>query len=364
MIRFDDDRIRVEGFSVDAADAHKGLLEVSVQAGSPEEQFEVLTAALDAFEPAAFRMDPRLLMGEPDLARAYAPADDRLVDAADAVDAVPHGTVDATDVAIHDDGSAEVTATVQLEAVDGSLALSDASQILLPEGLGLSVESKLGSDWFSLKMSIDAETAQGWLNGYRELLSPQVEGQPAEADPATSVDPAAAPDLAAPVDPAVEAEARQLFMNDVESVLASLQFELSEGVVLNKLGIAQGSHTVSCVPVAAEGQLGSAAGDAKTAFETLEAIANAIGSFCQQDKASVGNGIASLLGMIANLIDGNPGPSLQDIYDELQLMKGQLTRLETSVDTLAVKLNAVDKRAGYFVEMARCERSSGLSEKL
>lgn len=324
MIRFDDDRIRVEGFSVDAADAHKGLLEVSVQAGSPEEQFEVLTAALDAFEPAAFRMDPRLLIGEPDLARAYAPADDRLVDAADAVDAVPHGTVDATDVAIHDDGSAEVTATVQLEAVDGSLALSDASQILLPEGLGLSVGKELGSDWFSLTMLIKAETAQGWLDGYRELLSPQVEEQP------------------------VEAEARQLFMNDVESVLASLQFELSEGVVLNKLGIAQGSHTVSCVPVAAEGQLGSAAGDAKTAFETLEAIANAIGSFCQQDKASIGNGIASLLGMIANLIDGNPGPSLQDIYDELQLMKGQLTRLETSVDTLAVKLNAVDKRAGYL----------------
>ncbi|WP_371298127.1 hypothetical protein [Paraeggerthella sp.] len=378
MIRFDDDRIRVEGFSVDAADAHKGLLEVSVQAGSPEEQFEVLTAALDAFEPAAFRMDPRLLIGEPDLARAYAPADDRLVDAADAVDAVPHGTVDATDVAIHDDGSAEVTATVQLEAVDGSLALSDASQILLPEGLGLSVGKELGSDWFSLTMLIKAETAQGWLDGYRELLSPQVEEQPAEADltapvdpaapvglaaeadpaaaaglaadpdPVVPVDTAADPGLAAPVDPAVEAEARQLFMNDVESVLASLQFELSEGVVLNKLGIAQGSHTVSCVPVAAEGQLGSAAGDAKTAFETLEAIANAIGSFCQQDKASIGNGIASLLGMIANLIDGNPGPSLQDIYDELQLMKGQLTRLETSVDTLAVKLNAVDKRAGYL----------------
>ncbi|MDY3980493.1 hypothetical protein ACTQZK_10465 [Paraeggerthella sp. LCP19S3_G8] len=336
MIRFDDDRIRVEGFSVDAADAHKGLLEISVQAGSPEEQFEVLTAALDAFEPAAFRMDPRLLVGEPDLARAYAPADDRLVGAADAVDAVPYGTVDVTGVAIGDVGPAEVAATVQLGAVGGSLALSDASQILLPEGLGLSVESKLGSDWFSLKMSIDAETAQGWLNGYRELLSPQVEGQPAEAD------------LAAPVDPAVEDEARQLFMDDVESVLASLQFELAEGVVLNKLGIAQGPHTVSCVPVAAEGEVGSAAGDAKTAFETLEAIANAIGSFCQQDKASIGNGIASLLGMIANLIDGNPGPSLQDIYDELQLMKGQLTRLETSVDTLAVKLNAVDKRAGYL----------------
>lgn len=336
MIRFDDDRIRVEGFSADAADAHKGLLEISVQAGSPEEQFEVLTAALDAFEPAAFRMDPRLLVGEPDLARAYAPADDRLVGAADAVDAVPYGTVDVTGVAIGDVGPAEVAATVQLGAVGGSLALSDASQILLPEGLGLSVESKLGSDWFSLKMSIDAETAQGWLNGYRELLSPQVEGQPAEAD------------LAAPVDPAVEAEARQLFMDDVESVLASLQFELAEGVVLNKLGIAQGPHTVSCVPVAAEGEVGSAAGDAKTAFETLEAIANAIGSFCQQDKASIGNGIASLLGMIANLIDGNPGPSLQDIYDELQLMKGQLTRLETSVDTLAVKLNAVDKRAGYL----------------
>ncbi len=348
MIRFDDDRIRVEGFSADAADAHKGLLEISVQAGSPEEQFEVLTAALDAFEPAAFRMDPRLLVGEPDLARAYAPADDRLVGAADAVDAVPYGTVDVTGVAIGDVGPAEVAATVQLGAVGGSLALSDASQILLPEGLGLSVESKLGSDWFSLKMSIDAETAQGWLNGYRELLSPQVEGQPAEADLAAPVDPAAAPDLAAPVDPAVEAEARQLFMDDVESVLASLQFELAEGVVLNKLGIAQGPHTVSCVPVAAEGEVGSAAGDAKTAFETLEAIANAIGSFCQQDKASIGNGIASLLGMIANLIDGNPGPSLQDIYDELQLMKGQLTRLETSVDTLAVKLNAVDKRAGYL----------------
>lgn len=348
MIRFDDDRIRVEGFSADAADAHKGLLEISVQAGSPEEQFEVLTAALDAFEPAAFRMDPRLLVGEPDLARAYAPADDRLVGAADAVDAVPYGTVDVTGVAIGDVGPAEVAATVQLGAVGGSLALSDASQILLPEGLGLSVGSELGSDWFSLTMSIDAETAQGWLNGYRELLSPQVEGQPAEADPAASVDPAAAPDLAAPVDPAVEDEARQLFMDDVESVLASLQFELAEGVVLNKLGIAQGPHTVSCVPVAAEGEVGSAAGDAKTAFETLEAIANAIGSFCQQDKASIGNGIASLLGMIANLIDGNPGPSLQDIYDELQLMKGQLTRLETSVDTLAVKLNAVDKRAGYL----------------
>lgn len=348
MIRFDDDRIRVEGFSVDAADAHKGLLEISVQAGSPEEQFEVLTAALDAFEPAAFRMDPCLLVGEPDLARAYAPADDRLVGAADAVDAVPHGTVDVTGVVIHDSGSADVVATVQLGAVGGSLALSDASQILLPEGLGLSVGSELGSDWFSLTMSIDAETAQGWLNGYRELLSPQVEGQPAEAYPAAPVDPAAAPDLAAPVDPAVEGEARQLFMDDVESVLASLQFELAEGVVLNKLGIAQGPHAVSCVPVAAEGEVGSAAGDAKTAFETLEAIANAIGSFCQQDKASIGNGIASLLGMIANLIDGNPGPSLQDIYDELQLMKGQLTRLETSVDTLAVKLNAVDKRAGYL----------------
>lgn len=348
MIRFDDDRIRVEGFSVDAADAHKGLLEISVQAGSPEEQFEVLTAALDAFEPAAFRMDPRLLMGEPDLACAYAVADDRLTGAADAVDALPHGTVDATDVRIHDDGLAEVVATVQLEAVNGSLALLDASQILLPEGMGLSVGGVLGSDRFSLTMSIEAETAQGWLDGYRELLSPQVEGQPAEADLAAPVDPAAAPDLAAPVDPAVEDEARQLFMDDVESVLASLQFELAEGVVLNKLGIAQGPHTVSCVPVAAEGEVGSAAGDAKTAFETLEAIANAIGSFCQQDKASIGNGIASLLGMIANLIDGNPGPSLQDIYDELQLMKGQLTRLETSVDTLAVKLNAVDKRAGYL----------------
>ena len=50
--------------------------------------------------------------------------------------------------------------------------------------------------------------------------------------------------------------------------------------------------------------------------------------------------------MFANLLDA-PEFTLADIYSKLEQMDGKLTRMETSIDQIAVQLQAVDKKAGF-----------------
>ena len=152
-----------------------------------------------------------------------------------------------------------------------------------------------------------------------------------------------------------EAEAEQQFLVEITQLMCGREVDLVGGAVLNAYGIQQGNSAIILSNVSSLDELNGVAvassseEDAKKAFEALEKIVSAIGWFSAGGEGAA-SGISELLGLIAAMIDPSPKITLQDIYDELQQMKGQLSRMETSIDRMAVELQAVDKRAGFDSE--------------
>ena len=209
-----------------------------------------------------------------------------------------------------------------------------ARQIILPgqekeNGLLENSQVELGSilddgRGFDFTFDIDAETAASWYAPFKES------GQS-------------------------EAEAEQQFLVEITQLMCGREVDLVGDVVLNAYGIPQGNSTIILSNVSSLDELNGVAvassseEDAKKAFEALEKIVSAIGWFSAGGEGPA-SGISELLGLIAAMIDPSPEITLQDIYNELQQMKGQLSRMETSIDRMAVELQAVDKRAGFDSE--------------
>lgn len=363
---FADERIESTSLVVSEQDSRQATLSIAVDAATSVEQFTLLAQALDSTDAAVMTIAPELLVGEPKIGTAHEKIQGIPETTASAAQAFLFGTIDATEVSEAADGTLTIDARVDMEAEGGSLALSSLDQIIMPADLSnasisdeeafdiLNAQGILtqcavrllehGTDWFTFSFDIAPERAIGWLDGYEDLIA-HPEGVAEEV----SVDAIEATTTAS------DEEAKQLFLDDITMLLAGQGFGFAEGVVLNDLGIPQSECLVSFSGASsASDLLGSTPSDgAKTAFEVLSALANAIGSFCQQDKASIGGGIGAILGLIADMVNTDPTITLKDVFDELQQMKGQLSRMETGIDSLAVELSKVSKRNGFDANWAQ-----------
>lgn len=321
-------------FSVDPDDNRRGTLTVRADQAIASDQVAALSAALDPNASQLF-LAPAALVGEAGASLAADAIEGRAGTLAEAASAVPYGAVEATGVVRNADGSLTVTSKVTLGAKDGSVHLTDlARQIILPgqekeNGLLENSQVELGSilddgRGFDFTFDIDADTAASWYGPFKE------------SDQS-------------------EAEAEQQFLVEITQLMCGREVDLVGGAVLNAYGIQQGNSAIILSNVSSLDELNGVAvassseEDAKKAFEALEKIVSAIGWFSAGGEGAA-SGISELLGLIAAMIDPSPKITLQDIYDELQQMKGQLSRMETSIDRMAVELQAVDKRAGFDSE--------------
>lgn len=352
---FADPSLSATSFAVDANDATRGTLAVAATADTPLNQFKALSAALDADDQLA--VDPIALEGEAPVAIAhpsYYDGDEATEDAvstAGAAAAVPYGTVKAKSVTENQDGSLTVHNTVEFSALDGSVKITDFnrtgnSQITLPGqaptlppdyGLGETgdagilegnpgavVFTDVRENGFDFDFGIDAETVKSWYGAYTES------GLAKE-------------------------QANEQFLEEMTQLMCGHEVDLADGVVLNKLGIAQGPCAVNLSDESLASIVGGTAlysqeddmRTAKTVFEVLEKLVSAISYFCSSDPSNIGQGISQILGIIAALLETGPQYDIKDVLDELNQMKGQLTRMETSVDNLAIQLRAIDKRGGF-----------------
>lgn len=352
---FADPSLSATSFAVDANDATRGTLAVTAAADTPLGQFKALSAALDANDQLA--IDPTALDGEAPVAIAHSfyndgdDATDDTVSTAEAVAAVPYGTVKANSVTKNGDGSLVVHNTVEFGALDGSVNITDFSltgnsQISLPgqaptlppdynpneTGDAGMLESNPGAvkftevrkNGFDFDFAIDAKTVKSWYGAYTESGL-------------------------------TEEQANAQFLDEMTLLMRGHEVDLADGVVLNKLGIAQGPCAInlsdeSLANIVDGTALYSQEDDmrtAKTVFEVLEKLVSAISYFCSSDLSDIGQGISQILGIIAALLETGPQYDIKDVLDELNQMKGQLARMETSVDNLAIQLRAIDKRGGF-----------------
>ncbi len=330
---FSDAGLEATSFAVDANDDRCGMLAVRATQADAAAQMNALSAALDVAAPG-LTLAPELLVGEAAATLADDAIDGRAATLANAASAVPYGGVQAVSVERPDDGSLTVRNRVTLAAEDGSVRLTEASQIGLPgqQDSGLLENSQVtigtvADNGFDFTFYIDADKAKSWYEGY---LDSNLTTEEAEAQ----------------------------FLDELTRLMCGHKIDLANGVVLNAYGIPQGPATVYLsdasafdgsggLTLAADGS--SDAESAKQAFEALEKIVAAIGYFSSGTGGAAG-GISELFGLIAGMIDPSPQITLETIYDELQQMKGQLSRMETSIDRMAVELQAVDKRAGFDSE--------------
>lgn len=337
---FADPSLVASSFAVDPDDDARGVLEVTASAATPLEQFKALAAALDA----AYQLviDPAALVGEAPCAidhPAYDDGDettDDTITTAEAAAAVPYGVVKATRTDKNEDGSLTVSNTVAFGALDGTVSIANASQITLPGqenatdidgGLlenSLVTIGEVRPDGFDFTFTIDAATVSSWYDAYQASgLTPD------------------------------EADAQ--FLDEMTLLMRGHEVDLADGAVLNKLGIPQGACSVNLsdetLVEAVEGiALFDAKDDMNTAkevFEILSKLVSAIGYFCSTNTADIAQGVSQLLGIIAMFLSTGPDYTVKDVLDELQQMKGQLTRMETSVDNLSIQLRAIDKRGGF-----------------
>lgn len=320
-------------FSVDPDDNRRGTLTVRADQARASDQVAALSAALDP-NTSQLLLAPAALVGEAGASLAADAIEGRADTLAEAASAVPYGAVEATGVVRNGDGSLTVTSRVTLGAKDGSICLTSLDQVVLPgqdekDGLLESSLVTLGSilddgSGFDFTFDIDADTAASWYGPFKES------GQS-------------------------EAEAERQFLEEITQLMCGREVDLVSGAVLNAYGIPQGDSTIILSNVSSLDELNGVAvassseEDAKMAFEALEKIVSAIGWFSAGGEGAA-SGISELLGLIAAMINPSPEITLQDIYDELQQMKGQLSRMETSIDRMAVELQAVDKRAGFDSE--------------
>ncbi|WP_371298128.1 hypothetical protein [Paraeggerthella sp.] len=352
---FSDRALSAASFTVDANDATRGTLAVTATADTPLNQFKALSAALDVDDQLT--VDPAALDGEAPVAIAhpyYYDGDDVTEDAvstADAAAAVPYGTVKAEGVTENKDGSLTVHSTVEFSALDGSVNITDSSltnnsQITLPgqaptlppgydtsesgdEGIleknpGAVKFTEVRKNGFDFDFAIDAATVKSWYGAYTES------GLTKE-------------------------QANEQFLNEMTQLMCGHEVDLADGVVLNKLGIAQGPCAINLSDESLANIVGGTAlysqeddmRTAKMVFEVLEKLVSAISYFCSSDPSNIGQGISQILGIIAALLETGPQYDIKDVLDELNQMKGQLTRMETSVDNLAIQLRAIDKRGGF-----------------
>ncbi len=327
-------------FAVDPDDGAHGTLEVTASDATPQARFNALAAALDADQPT---VDPAALIGEAACVIAHPAFDDGndgtddTITTAEAAAAVPYGVVKATRTDKNTDGSLTVSNTVTFGALDGAVSISNANQITLPgqenatdAGSGLLENSKvtLGDvrpDGFDFTFTIDAATVSSWYDAY------QASGLTTD-----------------------EADAQ--FLDEMTLLMCGHKVNLSGGAVLNKFGIPQeGTSVVNLSdPSLLNAVNGTALLDydsdmdtAKKVFDALSKVVSAIGYFCSDKPSDIAQGVSQLLGIIASLLNVGPEFTIKDVLDQLQQMKGQLTRLETSVDNLAIQLKAIDKRGGF-----------------
>lgn len=333
---FTDPSLSATSLTIDANDDTRGMLTVTANAATPLEQFNALATALDASDQLA--VDPTAIVGEAACTIAHPiyndgdESTDDTISTAHAAAAVPYGTVRATSAVKNADGSITVSSTVTIGALDGTVNITDASQISLPgqaSGTGGLLENSqvtLGdvrSDGFDFTFPISADTVSGWYDIY-----------------ATSA--------------ATEEEANAQFLDEMTLLMRGHEIELADGVVLNKLGIPQGSCFINLSDEALVQAVGGASlfsteedtDAANEAFDILSKLASAIGYFVA-GKTDIAQGVSQLLGIIASLLTTDPDYTIKDVLDELQQMKAQLSRMETSVDNQAIQLRKLDKRGGF-----------------
>lgn len=317
-------------FDRDTVDVSRGVLRVTATHESPSAQFEALSEALAADAGGVF-LDPVALVGEPQVSFSHDMVVGVSDSLADAVYAVPYGSVNVESVQHGSDGSAQVSVRASLGVLDGSLQLADPAQISLStevsteEGIQSGILEKSNyvvtscdnaGFTFELSMPATEDGQNDWLTTYEKLSQ--------------------------------DGDSEELFRTSLTSILASTRVALTDGSVMNAYGIAQQdiSFNLTGNPEALSLSAESDASNSKIAFETLEFIANAIGGFAQK-KEGISNGLGSIFGLIASFINTTPEYTLTDIYDELKSMEGQLTNMENSIDRMANELQSVDKRAGF-----------------
>lgn len=340
-----------EGVSADEAvtplPGTRAELTVTVAKEGGRAQFASLAAALDADDAinlsAALDGAPSsVLIKHPTYVDGDGETDD-VIATVDVVRAVPYGTIKATGVmkGEADDSGAQpltVSNTVTLGVLDGAINLTDESQITLPgqvaqqgdenaptgplEALPIEI-TQVRPDGFDFAYTIPSDTVAGWYEAYVESGM-------------------------------TDAQAETAFLDELTLLMKGREIGLADGAVLNGFGIAQGACSVNLsdesllASVGSDGLLRSDQSDvalAKTVFDALSHVISAVGYFVEGD---IAQGISQIFGMIASMLTGGSVEyTLEDIYDELQQMKGQLTRLETSIDNIAIELHAIDKRGGF-----------------
>ncbi|MEA5019324.1 MAG: hypothetical protein VB027_03040 [Gordonibacter sp.] len=329
---FSNQALSAVGFAVDANDDHHAELQVKVVASTPQDQFEALGDVLDAKGEDELMVEGSLLVGHPVINLTSDLVEGPAVSLASAIYAAPRGLVSVTDVEDSAEGMVKVYGQVQLAVEDGTLDLQSMDQVTFPlfseqvDGGFLGNETvelgELYDDGFSFSFffNLPADAVEDLKASFSELGVEDAEGTLRE---------------------------------NIEALVSCAQVRLADGVVLNAYGIGQDACDVGLVQgsLSQASVLGNPTDDAKTAFETLEFLANAIGGFAQ-GKGNISNGIGSLLGLIASFLNTTPEVTLTDIYNELKTMEGQMTVMQREIEGLAGKLDQIDKRAGYVANWA------------
>ena len=327
---FSNQALSAVGFAVDASDDHRAELQVKVVASTPQDQFEALGDVLDAKGEAELMVDGSLLVGHPVINLANDLVEGPAVSLASAIYAAPYGSVSVTDVEDPAEGLVRVRGRVQLAVEDGTLDLQRMDQVTFPVFSEQVVDGFLGNETVELDGLYD--------NGFSFFFN-----LPADVveDLKTNL-----------VEFGVE-DTEGTLRENIEALVSCAQVRLADGVVLNAYGIGQDACDVGLAQgsLSQASVLGNPTDDAKTAFETLEFLANAIGGFAQ-GKGNISNGIGSLFGLIASFLNTTPEVTLTDIYNELKTMEGQMDVMQREIEGLACKLDNIDRRAGYVANWA------------
>lgn len=255
------------------------------------------------------------------------------------VDALPVATARVENVQEGGDGSLAFDFVVDLSALNGAVALDDASDVVLREPDGL--------------QSDDCEIVDATpkLMDDNTLLFPVT--VPVPSGESTSLLQAIGD---ANGDGTIDGVENAVVQEALAWTLSGHELELKGDALINAWGIPQNGTTVALTLADSAQPASASARDASTAATSLELCQTALSSigyfvsaFAMSDPGAFFQGAGSVFGFIAKSVGLSEEElvTLQDVMDQLNRMDTELRTVDTKVSALSQQLNDMERRQDY-----------------